>query len=101
LPIFRMCVKFYPVKFIRRFGWAYSPHLQGRRVSQGRNQHKANSKQKMQGIFSSRMLVYYHKGTRRYIPRDGTPHNRLCENFNLNPDWENLRKKCWWEMSRP
>jgi hypothetical protein len=47
----------------------------------------------MQAIFSSQMLLYYDKATRRYIPRDGTPHNHRCENFNLNQDWKYLKKK--------
>jgi hypothetical protein len=75
------------VKVSVRFGGTYRRHLQGRRVSQGRNQHEAGSKQsrsmpvsffafsstlKMGAICSSETSVDFHLTTWRYIPEDNS-----------------------------
>jgi hypothetical protein len=53
-----------PVKVNQRFG--ISAHLQGRSVSQARNQHEAGSKQSSASCF----CVGFHSTTRQYIPED-------------------------------
>jgi hypothetical protein len=50
-------------------GGTYCLHLQGRKVSQARNEHE---------------VVDYHQSTQHYIPKDTTFHNCCCENLKSN-----------------
>jgi hypothetical protein len=85
-----------PLKVNRRFGGPCSVHLQGRRISQGRNQHEAGSKQSvpeevsfkayslilmMEVTCSSETSVDFQLTTRRYIPEDSSRRNYRCENL--------------------
>jgi hypothetical protein len=57
-----------PLKANLHFGETCCLYLQGRRISQPRNQHEAGSK-------------HVQRTTRRYIPEDRTLHNFCCENL--------------------
>jgi hypothetical protein len=84
-----------PVKVKIPFGKTYRLHLQGRRVSQARNQHEVNSKQisscchlayystlKMEAICSSETLVDFHRITQHWISRDRNLRSHCWENLN-------------------
>jgi hypothetical protein len=83
------------LKINRRFGGTCL-NLQGRRISQARNQHKElclspsftlvscsaySSTPKMEAICSSETSVDFQRIARRYIPEDSTLHNHRCENL--------------------
>jgi hypothetical protein len=82
-------------KLNRRFGGTYQLHLQGRKISQARNQCESNSPQIPMFATLVSCLVYYYyyyyicsfetsvdfqHTKRRYIPEDG-PHNNRCANL--------------------
>jgi hypothetical protein len=58
-----------PLKVNRRFGETYRLHLQGRRVSQKRNQSEAGSKQ-IRGEIFLRNFGWFQRNTRRYNSED-------------------------------
>jgi hypothetical protein len=68
---------FGPPKDKRRFGGTYNHRLQGRRISQARNQREAGSKQT---TCSSKTSVDIQRTTRRYNREDITLGNqkRFC-----------------------
>jgi hypothetical protein len=82
-----------PLKVNRRFGGTYRLHLQGRKLSQPRNQlclpHDFtlfscsfySSALKMEAMCSSETSVGFQQTTRRYIPEDNILHNHRCENL--------------------
>jgi hypothetical protein len=63
-----------PLEVNRRFGGILRFHLQGRILSQARNQHKVGSKQE-------RWNGDFQWTSWRYIPEDRNLHNLRCENF--------------------
>jgi hypothetical protein len=72
------------LKVNRHFGRTSHLHLQGRRICQARNQHKAGSKQslaysstlKVEATWYSEISVDFQRTTRRYIPEDKTLHEK-------------------------
>jgi hypothetical protein len=83
-----------PLRVNWRFRNTHRLHLQGRRISQAKNQHKSrwqasmllscsaySSTLKMEAICSSETSVHFQQTTRRYIPEDSTLHNHCCENL--------------------
>jgi hypothetical protein len=89
-----------PLKVNRRFGGQCSLYLQGRRISQGRNQSESrcdscfllgfSSTLKMEAICSSETSVEFQQTTRRYFPEDITLHNYCCENLKSYRDESRL-----------
>jgi hypothetical protein len=86
-----------PLKLNWHFGETCRLHLQGRRISQARNQRESGSKQrstlKMEATCSSEMSVDFQRTTRRFIPEDQTcplrpdfrrpyPKNQVCGDDN-------------------
>jgi hypothetical protein len=76
------------LKLSRRFGGTCRLHLQGRRISQARNQHKAggfllvySSTLKRKATCSSETSVDFQRTTQHYIPEDINFHNYRCENL--------------------
>jgi hypothetical protein len=66
-----------PLKVNSLSGGTCRLYLQSRRISQGRNQREAGSKE------SSLHLQGSSETTRRYIAEDSTLHNHRCENLEL------------------
>jgi hypothetical protein len=60
-----------PLKASASFGGKYD-HLQGRRISQAKNQHEAGSKQslKMEATYSSETSAEFRQTTECYFPED-------------------------------
>jgi hypothetical protein len=86
-----------PSKVDQHFGGQYRLFIQGRRISQTRNQSEINvallatcfslvscftyfSTLKTKAICSSETFVDFQRITRCYIPEDRTLHNHRCEN---------------------
>jgi hypothetical protein len=67
-PIFWDITPCRPLKVNRRFGWSCCLHLQGRRISQARDQHEADSKLCLEEACSSETSVDFLWTTRRYTP---------------------------------
>jgi hypothetical protein len=63
-----------PLKVNRRFGETRPLHIQGRRISQGRNEHEVDNKE------SSETSAAFQHTTRCYIPEDRKLNSHLCEN---------------------
>jgi hypothetical protein len=62
-----------PLKVNRRFGGTYRLHLQGRRISQARNQREADNKHI---LFET--SADFQRTSRCYIPEDRILHNYYC-----------------------
>jgi hypothetical protein len=75
-----------PLKVNRRFGGTFRFHVQGRRISQVRNQREAGSKHSSalkKKICSSETSVDFQQTTRFYISDDRTLHNHRRENLKF------------------
>jgi hypothetical protein len=81
-----------PLKINRCFGGTYHFHLQGRKISQVKNQREAGSKQrssylaysstlKMEVTCSCERSFAFQRTIRHYIPEDRTLPNHRCENL--------------------
>jgi hypothetical protein len=107
-----------PLKVNLRFGRTYRFHLQGQRISQGRNQRERrwlcltvycstySSNLKMEAKFSSETSVDFQRTTRHYTPEHITLHNHRCENLKsyimLNVfASKSLRRSSWHSDIQP
>jgi hypothetical protein len=80
-----------PLKINWRFGRTCHLHLQGRRISEARNQREESSKLvsclaysstlKLETTCSPETSVDFQRTTRHFIPEDKTLHNYRCENL--------------------
>jgi hypothetical protein len=83
-----------PLKVNRRFRGTHRLHLQGRRISQARNQHErrwqvaftlvsclVHSLTLEMETCSSETSVVFQWTTCRYIPENRNPHNQCCDNL--------------------
>jgi hypothetical protein len=72
-----------PLKVKRRSEGIFRPHLQGRRISQARNECETamSSNLKMEAASSSEISVEFQLTTRRYVPEDPTLQGIDCFSF--------------------
>jgi hypothetical protein len=90
-----------PLKVNRWFGGTCRLYVQGRRISQARNQRETWQQAELLATFFSETSIHFQLITRRYNPADRTHHNRRCENIKsctlkpflyLNANW---MRKCY------